>query len=311
MHELTVVIPTLRRAGVLAQALDRLERQNGADGRFEVVVVSDAAEDDPGAVDHAIGERPFAVRHLRAPAPGVSCARNAGWRASDAPLVLFLGDDILAGERLVAEHLEGHRAHPEPEAGVLGHVRWADALPHTPFMRWLDSGWQFDYPAIRGEDAGWGRFYACNASLKRELLERSGGFDESFRFGCEELELARRLHDLGFRLYYEPDARAEHLHEPTLAAWRERMAIAARAELQLEHKHPDLPPYFLARLREALERPAPRGLAARLARFVPPSFPLLGPRVWGSVDACFRRELAPAYMAAREEARRERVAVER
>jgi GT2 family glycosyltransferase len=296
--ELSIVIPTLNRAQVLRQALDRLDAQDGAEGRFDVVVVADAGDRDPDAVERAAAGR---ARVLRARAPGASAARNAGWRAATAPLVLFLGDDILAEPRLVAEHLAWHGRHPEREVAVLGDVRWADSLKSTVFMRWLDRGWQFDYDAVRaagaGADVGWGRFYTANVSLKRELLADAGGFDEAFPFLSEDIELARRLHDLGLRVLYHPAARAEHLHEPTLEGWRERMGVAARAEHRLHVKHPDIPPYFMPRMRDAVEAPAPRGLGARLAPLVGPDTPWLGPRVWASVDARFRRALAPAFLA--------------
>jgi GT2 family glycosyltransferase/SAM-dependent methyltransferase len=304
MAELSIVIPTLDRAGVLRQALDRLGRQEGADGRFEVVVVADAAERDLPAVDAAVGEWPFPVRLLQARVKGASAARNVGWRAAESPLVLFIGDDILAEPRLVAEHLDWHERNPDPEVAVLGDVRWADSLERTRFMRWLDQGWQYDYPAIQGDDAGWGRFYTSNVSVKRELLDRSGGFDEQFPYLSEDIELGRRLRDLGLRLLYNRAARAEHLHAPTLDDWRARMATAARAEHRLHQKHPDIAPYFLTRFRTMLERP-PRGRGARLAGVVPRGTPWLGPKVWASVDAQYTLALAPSFIEAWEAAERE------
>src|SRR3954452_8154751 len=195
---ISVVIPTLGRPGLLARVLDRLDAQTERD--FEVIVVADAAERALGEVDRAVAGR---ARRLQAARPGASAARNAGWRAAGAPLLLFLDDDILPAPGLVAEHVEWHRRRPEPEVGVLGHVRWADELEVTPFMRWLEHGIQFDYPGIQGTDAGWARFYTANASVKRELVEQAGGFEEQrLPFGYEDLDLALRMRDLGFRLLY-------------------------------------------------------------------------------------------------------------
>jgi len=42
-------------------------------------------------------------------------------------------------------------------------------------MRWLEQGIQFDYHRIEGIEAGWGRFFTANVSLKRALLDRAGG----------------------------------------------------------------------------------------------------------------------------------------
>jgi GT2 family glycosyltransferase len=294
--QLSVVIPTLRRAATLRRCLDRLDGQAG--GVLEVLVVDDPARDDADAVAAAVAGR---ARVVHTHAPGVSAQRNAGWRAARGDLVLFLGDDVLAEPGLVAAHLAAHEREPAEEVAALGHVTWARELRVTPFMRFLERGLQFDFGSIPGDDAGWGRFYAANASLKRALLERAGGFDESFAFGYEELELARRLRDLGLVVRYVPDARGEHLHEQTLAAYRERMATVAAAERAFVAKHPDVPPYFHDLFAEAVRSPA-SGRGARLASVVPERLPVLGPRVRASAEAAWRRELGEAFLAAWERA---------
>jgi GT2 family glycosyltransferase len=290
----SVVIPTLGRPALVGRVLDRLDAQT--ERGFEVIVVADAAEGELGALDAAVAGR---ARRLQAARPGASAARNAGWRAAERPLVLFLDDDILAGPALVAEHLAWHRDHPEPEVGVLGHVRWADELDVTPFMRWLEHGIQFDYPGIEGIDAGWGRFYTANASVKRELVERAGGFEEErLPFGYEDLDLALRMSELGFRLLYNRAAEAEHLHPMDLAFWRQRVRRIAASERAFVALHPDVPPYFHAMFSDAAAaRPASR-LGARVARVVPRRVPLLGPLVWGSLGGTYKQALAQPFLEA-------------
>lgn len=219
MH-LTIVIPVYGRHGVLARVLDRLERQDAPSDSFEVVVVADPADPDPASLDAAVGRRPFALRKLTADAPGVSAARNAGTAEASAPLLFFLGADMLPEPRLVSEHLAWHDRYEEEEVAILGHVEWSSEIPLTPFMDFLSRGIQFNYDSLSGIDAGWGRFYACNCSLKRSLFERSGGFDERFRFGYEELDVACTLRDLGMRLLYNREAVTGHLasiHPPSAA----------------------------------------------------------------------------------------------
>ena len=281
MAHLSVVIPTVGRP-TLEHVLDRLR---GPD--VEVLVVADAGA---GAVPQA---------SLRATEPGAAGARNAGWRAARAPVVLFTDDDVLPAADLVARHLALHEREPDPRVGLLGPVRWADALRPTPLMEWLDDGVQFDYGRIEGTEAGWWHFYTANVSVKRALLERSGGFDaRRFPYLYEDLDLAYRLSHDGFRLRYDPDARAEHLIAPTLAQWRARMPVLARAERAFVAQHPELPPYFHDRFAALLARPASRGLTGRLQRAVPPGVPWLGPRAWVSAKERAAREVAQAYLTA-------------
>lgn len=292
-----VVVPTFGRPRALARTLHHLAAQVGAP-EIEVVVVTDPGEPHPSEVEREVESAGVPARMIVRPSPGVSAARNAGWRATPCELILFLGDDILGAPNLVAEHARWHERFPAESVGVLGRVEWARELGRTPFMRWLENGFQFDYRTIEGEDAGWGRLYTSNVSLKRAMLERVGGFDEDFEFGYEDLDLGYRLSRHGFQLKYNRDAVAEHLHEATVEQWAGRMRQVARAERLFVAKHPDMRPHFHDRLAAYADTPAPRGYAARLAGLIPPGFPIVGPRVWESADAVFRHALAGPFMRA-------------
>ena len=297
----SVVVPTSRRPDALPRTLEALERQTVPAGTFEVLVVYDPADDDPGAVAAMVAapRRSYEARVLEHHGGGVSGARNVGWRNARAPLVLFLGDDIVPAPVLVAEHLSWHEREPGEEVAVLGHVRWARELRVTPFMRWLEDGNQFDYGSIAGEEASWAHFYACNASLKRSLIERAGGFDEQrFPFLYEELEMARRLADQGLRLRYNRAAEGEHLHVKALEDWRKRMAATAAAERRWVGLRPEMPAWFHDRLSSALAVRRVPPVLGRAAARVPRRLPVLGPRARAVADLHYRQELAPAFLTA-------------
>lgn len=277
--DVAAVIPTLgRRPAELARAVAAL------DG-LDVVVALDAAA-EPVTVPGA--------RIVQAQRPGASAARNAGWRATRAEVVLFVDDDIELDPGSAQAHRAAHLREPAPEVGVLGPVRWADDLRRTPFMRFLDRGVQFDFGAIEGDDAGWGRFYTANASVKRELLETVGPFDEEgLPFGYEDLDLARRALEHGFVLRFARDASAQHHHAPTLEEWTRRVGRIARAERAFCAKHPDVAPYFHELLAPFEHHPRPRGRAVRLARVVGDRGPLRA-----AVDNTYKALLAPPFMEA-------------
>lgn len=303
MPALSVVISTLGMYPSLRRVLDRYSDQDAPSGSFEVLVVVDAADPDPAAVTEVIGDREYPVRMLRGGVAGLSANRNVGRRAAEAPVVLFTDNDTLPEESMVAEHVEWHRRHPEPEVGVLGHVRWARELRVTPFMRWLDHGIQFDYPNIAGVEAGWGRFYGANVSLKRAMIERTGDFDqERLPYGYEDLDFAYRASRHGLRLLYNRRAVVEHLREMDLEFYKRRVRRIAVAERQFVRKHPEIPPYFFEKFSRAAEAPQTRGRAARLAGIVPRSVPWLGSRVWSSADMAYRQALAPHFLEAWQQA---------
>jgi cellulose synthase/poly-beta-1,6-N-acetylglucosamine synthase-like glycosyltransferase len=284
MPRLSVVIPTVGRP-TLPRVLDRLR---GAGGDVEVLVVADAAV-----------AKPPPQADLHATEPGAAGARNAGWRAASAPVVLFTDDDVLPAPDLAERHLALHDREPDETAALLGPVRWADELQLTPLMEWLDDGVLFDYGRIDGTEAGWWHFYTANVSVKRALLERAGGFDaERFPYLYEDLDLAYRLSALGLRLHYDPEARAEHLVPPTLAGWRQRMPTLAAAERAFVAAHPEIEPYFQARFTAIAAAPTARGITGRLQPLIPRGAPWLGPRAWVSARERAARELARAFLSA-------------
>jgi GT2 family glycosyltransferase len=293
VRSLGIVIPTLGQPISLPRVLGRLGPEVPVE---EILVVVDASTQTPPWLTLR-GEADPRLSVLRAERAGASAARNAGWRRAVGDVVLFLDDDIVPTDRLVAEHREWHVRHPEPEVGVLGAVRWSPEVQVTPFMRWLETGVQFDYDAITGVEVSWTRFYSCNVSVKRRLLERVGGFDaEAFPFGHEDLDLGRRLHDAGSRLLYNRAAVGEHLKTETLKSWAAKLPRIAASERRFVARYPDMAPYFYDRFRAAAAAAPARGRSARLARWIPRTFPVLGTLVWRSCDIMYSQHLAPEYM---------------
>ncbi len=300
---LSVVVSSLGNYDGLARVLDGFAAQETPADELEVLVVVDRADPDPGAAQRAIGARPFAVRRLAGAIPGLSANRNAGWQSAAAALVLFTDNDTIPGPRLLAEHLAWHEREPADEVAVLGHVSWSPEVRVTPFMRWLDHGVQFDYPAIDGIEAGWGRFYGANVSVKRAFVERVGGFDaERLPYGYEDLDFAYRARAHGLRLLYNRDAVVDHLREPDLAFYRRRVRRLAYAEREFVRKHPELEPHFRRFFGHAAELEPVSGRGRHLIGWLPRRFPLLGARAWRSADLYYRQELAPDFLAAWAEA---------
>jgi GT2 family glycosyltransferase len=220
------VIPTHRRPATLRRTLEALGPQAAAE-RAEIVVVDDGSGDDtPAMVREIAGRYPAPLRLLALESNrGPGAARNRGVAAAAAPVCLLLGDDMLPAPGLVARHRAFHHANPGENAALLGRIVPA-AGSDSPFTRWLhEEGKQFAFARIAAGDGVPARlFYAANCSLKRALLDRAGGFDESFVFGHEEQELSGRLARVGMRLAHDPAALAEHDHSTDLAAtlWRMR-----------------------------------------------------------------------------------------
>jgi glycosyltransferase involved in cell wall biosynthesis len=174
----TVVVPTVDRVELLRRCLGGL---TGA----EVLVVHDG---DPGVVA-LLAE--VGTTGLQIAERGVSAKRNAGWRAATSEHVAFTDDDCepapgwLAsvsgtGADLVAGPV---RPHPQDHAEGL----WART--------------------VHSEEPG--LYPGCNLTVRRTVLERVGGFDESLH-GGEDTDLAWRVRESGASVAWVDDAVVWH-----------------------------------------------------------------------------------------------------
>lgn len=193
-----VAVGTRDRAPRLARLLASLAAQRGVD--FEVAVCDDGSRDGTGEVLAGAEAGPLPLRVLRhESARGPAAARNAAWRAASAPLVAFIDDDCRAADgwlaALVAASLR------RPGAFVQGRVE-----PDPRERHLLDA---FSLSMEVTASTPW--YPACNIAYPRELLERIGGFDESFRFPAgEDTDLGWRAREAGAEPLFEARARAFH-----------------------------------------------------------------------------------------------------
>lgn len=267
-----VVMPLYNRADTVGRVLAELEPQCAPTDR--VIVVDDGSTDGGPSVVRACASRWRSPVVLHAcPHGGPAAARNLGVAAGSASLLLFLGADCVPAPTLLARHRAVHAQFPEEAVGCLGWVSWDPELPPSPLMVWSEhGGHQNAYGLIAGET--WANplsfAYGANLSVKRALFERVGGFDAAhFReYGWEDLDLGMRLTELGFRLRYEPTARAWHVHRQTFADLWERQEATGRGLRTLQKLHPDVLP-ALPRSRLAAVCPVvPSAAVRRPAEFL-------------------------------------------
>ncbi len=223
--EASVVLPTHGRRASLLRVLRALGRQDAPAGTFEVVVVCDGDVDGSTAACRALApESPYALRVIEQPNAGPAAARNRGVAEAQAPLIVFLDDDVVPDAGLIAAHLAAQQGQservtigpllPPPDARLNAWGAWEERALCRQYDDMMAGRWQATYR----------QFYTGNASVLKQHILDAGGFDSSFR-RAEDVELALRLRDRGLSFAFLPEARGWHYVHRTFVSWT-RMPVA-------------------------------------------------------------------------------------
>ena len=241
---LSVIVPTHQRPEILTETLSRLVSHSHEDPIEVIVVHGDIGDGSAEAAGALVGKAPWPIRVFAQTGFGPAPKRNRGIREAHGPVCLFLGDDTLPAPGLVKHHLDFHARMPLETDAMLGLVTPAPPLDEYPFIRWLhEEGAQFGYGELEpGGVVSAGCFWTANISVKRSLLESSGGFDEGFSVvACEDSELGYRLAREGLRIHFQPEARTEHFHPTDLLGTLRRMKEVGEAYVRLCELAPEAP----------------------------------------------------------------------
>jgi glycosyltransferase involved in cell wall biosynthesis len=185
MIEISVVLCSYNRIDSLKKVLLSLADQTLPADQFEVVVVDDGSSDGTSERVRALVV-PYKLVLCTQANAGLATARNTGIMAASGWVVLFIDGDVLADQRLLAEHLRTHFKHKLCVVnGWVNHVQ----TPVRPEKRRFTMA-----------DISTSFFWTSNVSVKREHLLAAGLFDEQFReYGWEDQELGLRLMALGLK----------------------------------------------------------------------------------------------------------------
>lgn len=201
---ISLIVPTFGRTRQLSRLLDSLDRQTFRD--FEVII---SDQNPPGYLDEVLAApRGFPLIHLNRPDErGISRARNAGWHVTKAPVVMFPDDDAWYPATFLEDGLEKMSARG---ADLLA-GRSVDETGRAINGRFAKTA----RPITRG--GVWIMQIEWTTLIRRDVLDRLGGYDEALGIGCqtpwqaaEGPDLILRALEQGFSCHYDPDLAGHH-----------------------------------------------------------------------------------------------------
>lgn len=223
---LSVVVVTRNRAHAIHSCLNSIAASLAQAGLPDAeLVIADNGSTDHTAEAIAGWMNTSGIRtvHLFEGRRGKARALNRAVKAATGELLAFTDDDC----RLHADHTGDLLRHAVSDTGLVlrgGRVELGDPgdLPFTINTSPTRQRWTRALKSARTDNLA-GHIAGCNYTMRRELMERIGPFDESFGPGSrvgsgDDTDTIFRAYRTGAMLEYVPDMAVFHHHGRKTAA---------------------------------------------------------------------------------------------
>lgn len=205
----SVIVPVYNGADTIGACLKSLLSQNYPTDAYEVIVVENGSTDDTTRI---VEEYP--VRLFHSDKRGPAAARNFGLTRSEAEIVAFTDADCIADRNWLSELV---KPYADPKIGGVGGAILAHNHPDRTIVEMFSEEHSPLVNFVSGEGEFLPHLYTANASYRRGLLGKVGGFNPKL-ITAEDVDLAWRLQlQTGIRLHYAPTAVIYHRHRSARA----------------------------------------------------------------------------------------------
>jgi glycosyltransferase involved in cell wall biosynthesis len=236
--KVSVIIPCYNRARYVGEAIESVLDQTYEN--LEIIVVDDGSTDDSLAVVRGYGDRLTVLQHPGGANRGQSAAINLGLASSDGEYVAILDSD----DYWALDKLEKQIAVMEADRSVglvYGNARVVDAYGNLLYTRY---GEHHEERNERGRILADCYFSVpSNALIRRAVLDKVGGFDETLR-AAQDHDMAIRIAE-ATRLAYIPDVMFQYRrHDDSISAgraglrWRNGFRILEAARRRFDYPAP-------------------------------------------------------------------------
>lgn len=216
--DLSIVIVSFNTKALLSSCIDSILKYT-KNIKFEIVVVDNNSEDGSAETAKKLGARVIKNKSNL----GFAMANNQGLKISKGKYILFLNSDTLISSNVLSDMIVF--LDQNPKAGIAtcsllfknGNLQstggYFPTLPRVfMWMMFLDDIPWFDmmitsyhphknyFKSFHKQDWVTGAFLLT----KRGILDRIGGWDESYFMYVEEVDLCFRIKKLGYEVWYSP-----------------------------------------------------------------------------------------------------------
>lgn len=209
---ISLIICTRNRCAALAPCLEQLRRIHLPAEQWEAVIVDNGSTDGTRALlERFSQEVPFRVTVVVLDQPGLGRARNAGIAAAKGDILAFTDDDCYVDPNFLSSISQILRSN---DVGCIGGRILLHDPTDAPVTIKVDETVEVLEP-FSFVEAGF--IHGANMAVKREVIDRLGGFDANLGggnpIGGEDVDFFARASQTGFRVGYFPQPLVYHHHQ--------------------------------------------------------------------------------------------------
>lgn len=233
---ITVIVVNRNRSDLLEKCLGHIFKTD-LSGFMEVIVVDNGSTDDSVSMAQRVFPRALIIQGGRN--LGFSKANNLAAKKANGRFLLLVNSDAMLERDCPSKLVQ--LMEKDPQIGMTGpQLLNEDGSPQTSFeavptlateilnRSLLKRLFPSKYPG-KGiklhEPTPVPALIGAVMMIRKEALEKLGGFDEQYFFFLEETDLAVRMRERGYKVFHHPAARALHLHGATASGYRSAARI--------------------------------------------------------------------------------------
>ena len=225
----SIVIPAYNAEKTIGRTIEACLDQD-FNGTLEVIVVDDGSTDTTGK----IAQR-YPVRYVYQENSGPASARNRGWKTSKGGFVCFTDSDCIPQRGWVEKLLRNY--HGNGKVGAVGGSYWI-ANPASLLATCIQEEITIRHLAMPREVRCLGSY---NLSVKKSVLEETGGFDEGYRKASgEDNDLSYKILKYGYKVLFDREALVAHYHRERLGKYLSDQYTHGFWRARLYKEHPDM-----------------------------------------------------------------------
>jgi len=236
MYDLSIIIPSFNTKDITHKCITLLLKNlTNTSLRYQIIVVDNHSVDGSETMLKTFQNKDFIVI-INSENFGYAKANNIGLKYAKGSAILYLNSDVLIDESLLFSQILNYLNDHSEIAGLTSKVIlktgqldmachrgfptiWRSfcyfskleyVFKHTPFLNKVFGGyhlWDRLDETIHEIDSPSGAFFL----VKKQIVEKIGGFDQDYFMYGEDLDLSYRIKKLGFKIVYYPLFIVTHL----------------------------------------------------------------------------------------------------